>query len=183
MVCMNERVYNGEIDRLRNQERLDRLEVNRVVKLLTENKNIKSILDVGTGSAVFAEAFFKEGLSVGAIDINPEMIEAAKNFLPNAIYKIAPAENIPFDDKSFDLVFMGLVFHEVNDYEKALSEARRVAKNLIAIYEWNYQIEEFGPPLEHRINPQTIKQLVEKLNLKNLTIINLSFLVLYLIKV
>ncbi len=180
---MNERVYNGEIERLRNQERLERLEVNRVVKLLTENKSIKSVLDVGTGSAVFAEAFFNEGLNVSAIDINPDMIEAAKDYLPNAIYKIAPAEDIPFSDKSFDLVFMGLVFHEVNDYEKALSEAKRTSKNLIAIYEWNYQEEEFGPPLWHRINPQIIKQLVEKLNLKSITTIKLTALVLYLIEV
>jgi SAM-dependent methyltransferase len=77
--------------------------------------SIKSMLDIGTGSGVFAEEFFKRSLSVAGIDLNPGMVEIAKGYVPEGEFKIAKAEEIPFKDKSFDLVFMGLVFHEVDD--------------------------------------------------------------------
>lgn len=180
---MNERVFNGAFDRLRQPERLERLEVNRVINIISENREIKSALDIGTGTAVFAEAFVKNGYEVSAIDLNPDMIEEAKLHAPNVIYKVAPAENIPFEDNSFDLVFMGLVFHEVDNYEKALSEAKRVGKQVIAILEWAYVLEEVGPPIEHRVNPEILKDLYEKLKFHSFERINLTTLVLYILEI
>ena len=58
----NDRVYNRGIERLRSPERVQRLEVERVVDLCI-NENIKSVLDIGTGSALFAEAFHKKGIN------------------------------------------------------------------------------------------------------------------------
>mgnify|MGYP001162012270 CR=1 FL=1 len=180
---MNERVFNGAFDRLRQTDRLERLEVDKVVKLLTINRNIKSAIDIGTGTAVFAEAFCKKGFEVSAIDLNPEMIEEAKKYAPDVTYKVAPAENIPFEDKSFDLVFMGLVFHEVDSYEKALNEAKRVGKQVIGILEWDYVLEEVGPPIEHRIDPEIIKDLYQKLQFHSFEKVNLNTLVLYILEV
>ncbi len=180
---MNERVFNGAFDRLRQPERLERLEVNRVINIISENREIKSALDIGTGTAVFAEAFVKNGFDVSAIDLNPDMIEKAKLYAPNVTCKVAPAENIPFEDNSFDLVFMGLVFHEVDNYEKALSEAKRVGKKVIALLEWDYVLEEVGPPVEHRVNPEVIKDLYEKLNFHSFERINLNTLVLYILEI
>ena len=180
---MNEKVYNAGFDRLREAERLERLEVNRVIKILTENKDIKSVLDIGTGTAVFAEMFYKSGFEVAAIDLNPDMIEEAKKYAPQVIYKVAPAENIPFEDKSFDLAFMGLVFHEVDSYEKALSEAKRVSKKAIAILEWDYVLEEVGPPIAHRVSPDIIKDLYDKLKFHSFEKIKLNTLVLYILEV
>ena len=54
---MHERRFQGDINRLRNPERLERLELNRVVNIATEGASFHRILDVGTGSGVFAEAF------------------------------------------------------------------------------------------------------------------------------
>jgi ubiquinone/menaquinone biosynthesis C-methylase UbiE len=180
---MNERVFNGTFDKLRQPERLERLEVGRVINILTANRNIKTVLDIGTGTGVFAEEFYKNSFEVSAIDLNPNMIEEAKKYAPQVTYKVAPAENIPFADKSFDLVFMGLVFHEVDSYEKTLSEAKRVSKQLIGILEWSYVLEEVGPPLEHRIKPEIIKELYEKLNFHSFERINLNTLVLYILEV
>jgi 2-polyprenyl-3-methyl-5-hydroxy-6-metoxy-1,4-benzoquinol methylase len=42
----------------------------------------KTLLDIGTGSALFAEAFYKAGVSVSGVDINKEMVDAAKRHLP-----------------------------------------------------------------------------------------------------
>lgn len=180
---MNERVFNGTLDRLRQPERLERLEVNKVIDILRKNREINSVIDIGTGTGVFAEAFSDIGFDVSAIDLNPLMIEEAKKYAPNAVFKVAPAENIPFEDNSFDLVFMGLVFHEVDSYEKALSEAKRIGKQVIAILEWDYTLEEVGPPIEHRVDPEIIKNLYEKLHFHSFERINLNTLVLYILEI
>jgi hypothetical protein len=52
---------------------------------------------------------------------------------------------------------MGLVLHECDNAQKAMREAGRVACQRAAILEWHYRIEDFGPPLEHRLKPQQIE--------------------------
>ena len=47
---------------------------------------VTSILDVGTGSGLFAEVFFKRGLEVSGVDANPEMLIAARQFVPKGIF-------------------------------------------------------------------------------------------------
>ena len=174
----NERVYNRGVDMLRSPDRTERLEVDSVVKLCL-NKEIKTVLDIGTGSALFAGAFYKEGLVVAGIDTNPEMIEAAKQFVPEGRFQIAPAENIPFSDNSFDLTFFGVVFHEVDDFSAALNEAFRVSSKGTSILEWDYKLEEFGPPLEHRLKSGFIKDLAMKTGYRGFEEIKLKHLVLY----
>ncbi len=176
---MNDRIYKGQIDRLREPERTNRLEIEKVVDLCLEEKGIKTLLDIGTGSGLFAEAFSKAGLLISGIDINEEMLTAAREYLPKCDFQIAPAENIPYGDKSFDAAFFGMVFHEVSDYKKALSEAFRVSKNTTLILEWQYEVQDFGPPLEHRLSSEFIKYLAKEVGYTNISEIRLSNLVLY----
>jgi ubiquinone/menaquinone biosynthesis C-methylase UbiE len=174
----NNRVYNRGVEMLRSSERTEKLEVERVVKLCID-KNIKKVLDIGTGSALFAEAFYKQGLKVSGIDTNPEMIKAAGQFVPEGKFELAPAEKIPYADNSFDLTFFGVVFHEVDDYSKALNEALRVSVKGTAILEWYYRVENFGPPLEHRLKSEFIKKLSEETGYKSFEEIKLKNLILY----
>jgi ubiquinone/menaquinone biosynthesis C-methylase UbiE len=176
---MNERVYNNEIDRLRSPQRSQRLEVTRVADFISKDNSIKSILDIGTGSGLFAEEFIKLNLKVTGIDSNPQMIEAAKDHVPETEFQIASAENLPFEDKSFDAAFLGVVFHEVDDYLKTLQEARRVSTSAVYILEWEYINEEFGPPLEHRLSQEFIEQLAREAGFRKTEIHRLKNLVLY----
>lgn len=54
---MHEKRFSGGLERLRSQERVERLEVPRVIQLCLEGENYTSMLDVGTGSGLFAEGF------------------------------------------------------------------------------------------------------------------------------
>jgi ubiquinone/menaquinone biosynthesis C-methylase UbiE len=156
---MHERRFNREIERLRDPERVARLEVSRVVALALEGLSAKSVLDVGTGTGLFAEAFAQQGLAVSGVDANPEMLPAAQGFVPMGTFKLGTAEALPFEDASADLVFMGLVFHETDDPLLALQEARRVARSRVAILEWPYVEAEFGPPLAHRMPEERVLEL------------------------
>ncbi len=156
---LHERRFNGGAERLRSPERIARLEIGRVVALSLEGLAVKSVLDVGTGAGVFAEAFSKSAASVAGIDVSAELLAAARKHVPNALFLEAPAEKLPFADGSFDLLFLGSVLHETDDPLKALEEARRVAISRVAVLEWPYKEEEAGPPIHHRLGLEAIAEL------------------------
>jgi SAM-dependent methyltransferase len=176
---VHEKLYDGSIERLRTPERVARLEVEHVVALCLETADLKSVLDVGVGSGLFAEAFAQHGLEVAGVDVNPEMIIAAKQFVPKGDFRESTAEALPYPDASFDLVFFGLVLHESDEPRKVLQEAKRVSHQRICILEWPYQGGEFGPPLAHRLNPTEISDLARQIGFTHLESIPLMHLVLY----
>jgi ubiquinone/menaquinone biosynthesis C-methylase UbiE len=180
---MHEKRFNREIDRLRDPERIARLEVERVVDLaLVGLKEIHSVLDIGTGSGLFAEKFAEKGFYVTGLDANPDMLPVAKKYVPSGTFQEGNAELLPFPDGSFDLVFMGLLLHETDDILSALQEAYRVTLQRLAILEWPYEVQEFGPPLEHRVSQEKISTNAKQAGFNNFHKIQLESLVLYLIE-
>ena len=177
---MHERRFNREIERLRDPERVARLEVQRVVDLSLENlEGVRTVLDVGTGSGLFAENFSAHGLAVTGIDANPEMLPAARQDVPSGTFREGVAEKLPFEDGAFDLVFMGLLLHETDDAQAALSEARRVASKRVAILEWPDEEQSFGPPREHRLSYDEITSLAQQAGFKEVEHVRLENLMLY----
>ena len=176
---LHERRFDGAVERLRSSERIARLEVERTVALSLEGLATHSVLDVGTGSGLFAEAFQRQGLAVSGVDVNSDMVRVASHLVPGAEFKVSPAEALPFRPGSFDLVFMGLVFHETDNALQALREARRVARQRVVILEWPYLEEEFGPPLEHRLRPAQVADLASQAGFEKVETFNLDHVVLY----
>ena len=142
----HERRYAGGADRLRAPERVALLETARVVSLSVEGLEVASVLDIGTGTGIFAEAFAVGSRRVQGIDPDSALLDVARRLVPGASFSEATAETLPFADGAFDLVFFGHVLHETDDPVRALGEARRVARKRIVILEWPYRPEEMGPP-------------------------------------
>ncbi len=169
----------NSIERLRSPERLERLEVERVVDLILGGTPLASVLDIGTGTGLFAEGFAQHGLSVTGIDVNPEMLDAARTFLPGGDFRQAAAEDLPFPDETFDLAFMGLVLHETDDLLKALQEAYRVSKKQALVLEWPYAQQDMGPGIEDRLRPEYMDTLSKQAGFARIEMIPLKVLVLY----
>jgi ubiquinone/menaquinone biosynthesis C-methylase UbiE len=178
---MNERTYAAGVQRLRQPDRIERMEVPRVVDLTLTGIAASSLLDVGTGSGLFAEAFDQRGLSVTGIDVNPEMIRAAKDFVPKGTFIEGVLEALPFADRSFDLLFLGAVLHETDNLRLALSECRRCATVRVAVLEWPYRQEEIGPPLEHRLRDADILQTARNVGFRTIDVHALDRMDLYLL--
>lgn len=178
-----EKRFHGDIHRLRNDQRLRRMEIERVVSLCLEGADPKNVLDMGTGSGVFAEAFAKRGLQVFGIDANPEMLAEAQKYVPDGEFREAEAEKLPYQEDTFDLVFMGVLLHESETPLQVLREARRVAKMRVGILEWPYRDEEMGPPLMHRIKPQNMIQWFQEVGFSKWSIKALTDMDLYLLEV
>jgi ubiquinone/menaquinone biosynthesis C-methylase UbiE len=175
----HERRFQGDPGRLRNPERLQLLEVKRVVELCLEGVTVRRLLDVGTGTGVFAQAFSEAGIDVSGVDANAEMVELAKGYIPGGHFRTAPAEALPYPDQWFDMVFLGHVLHESDDPLRALGEARRTARHRVVVLEWPYQSDEHGPPLEHRLKPEAISELAARVGFAKFDSPALAHMALY----
>ena len=179
----NERTFSGDIERLRRPERMAVLDVPRVIDLCLAGISAVTVLDIGCGSGIFSEAFVSRGLFCASADFNSEMLRATKGFAPGAHVAAAAAENLPFADKSFDLVFMAHLLHEVDDPATTLKEASRVCKKRIAVLEWQYRQEEIGPPLGHRLRPEVVAVAAVNAGLPKVRPAVLKAMVLYIIDI
>ena len=180
---MNERRFARNVATLRDPNRIAMLELERVASLALEGLiQPETVLDVGTGSGIFAEQFAPRGLKVSGMDPNPDMLVVAREFVPSGTFKQGVAEKMPFADEEFDLVMMGLVLHETDDPLAALREAHRVAKQRTAVLEWVYQPQSFGPPLSDRLSPEEIAALSRQAGFQSTRSIQLNKLILYLME-
>ena len=72
-------------------------------------------------------------VSLVAVDLSPRMLARAHARHPAVVFAGASASDLPFDDRSFDLVFLLEVLEHLPSPRRALEEARRVcAGQLVA---------------------------------------------------
>jgi ubiquinone/menaquinone biosynthesis C-methylase UbiE len=93
----------------------------------------KKVLEIGSGAGGHSCIFKRHGADVTAVDITPERVASTaakfamlKGGSGNALQ--ADAENLPFDDESFDIVYSNGVLHHSPDTERCIAEATRVLK-------------------------------------------------------
>ena len=85
------------------------------------------IIDVGCGTGRLlraASARWPEAQLLG-VDPAEKMVAEATRLNPNAIFKLAPAESLPFPDQTADIVLTSLSFHHWVDQKKGLQEIVR----------------------------------------------------------
>jgi len=104
----------------------------RLVTLSAPQKDWRA-LDIATGGGHVAYTFAPHVARVWATDITQEMLdmvklEAAKRGLGNIRTTYAKAEQLPFDDGSFDLVTCRIAPHHFDSIPEFLTEAHRVLK-------------------------------------------------------
>lgn len=101
-----------------------------------------SFLDVACGTGVLARAALgvvgPSGRVTG-LDINPEMLDVARSKEPGVTWVAGPAESLPFETASFDIVAsqFGLMFFE--DRARAIREMTRVVRpsGVVVIAVWD----------------------------------------------
>ena len=91
-------------------------------------------LEIGSGTGYFSLNLVQLGIveRLTATDISPGMLErlsATAGALGVEVDTVVTeAEELPFDDESFDLVFGHAVLHHIPDLERAFAEFRRVLR-------------------------------------------------------
>lgn len=115
----------------------------------------KRVLELGFGPGYDAYAFMQSGAIYSGIDITPQNVERTKKHL--GFWGFSPdvregdAEELPFDDASFDIVYSNGVLHHTPDIGKAIGEALRVLKPggrlYLIVYHRNSVFYRFTLPL------------------------------------
>jgi len=94
----------------------------------------ESVLDAGCGEGVLSWYLAERGANVTAMDISKPNLENAQRFLEKkgVLDRVrlvhGDAENLPFPDACFDWVISSHVLEHLPDFDKGLSEIRRVTK-------------------------------------------------------
>jgi SAM-dependent methyltransferase len=84
------------------------------------------VLDVATGPGYAAERAAARGAHPVGIDIAEGMLALARARQPGLDFRWGDAEELPFDDASFDAVVGGFVLNHLPSPERAVEEAVRV---------------------------------------------------------
>jgi ubiquinone/menaquinone biosynthesis C-methylase UbiE len=147
------------IAKLRRSKRLVELEVDAVADACLAGSGVRRVLDIGTGSGVFAEVFAGRGIGVVGLDPDPEMILAARRLVPTVPFLVGSAEQLPVGVGCCDLAFMGMVLHETADPRLALTEARRATAGRLAVLEWPPTAPEDPPPPARRFAEGEVEEM------------------------
>ncbi len=88
------------------------------------------IIDVGcgTGRLLRAAAIRWPEAQLFGVDPAEQMVSEAKRLIPDATFRFASAESLPFPEQTADIVFSSLSFHHWSNQTKGLQEVARVLR-------------------------------------------------------
>ncbi len=90
------------------------------------------VLDVGCGLGTDLLEFYRGGAVVTGLDLTPRHVQLAKKrfqlFGATGAFVIGDAEDLPFRDSAFDVVYSSGVLHHTPDTQRAMDEIHRVLK-------------------------------------------------------
>ena len=117
------------VESLRRKDKVKRIYRPLIARILSESTQLpRRILDLGTGPGFLALEFAKKlpDASIIGLDLSPDMIEYAENFveckgLKNLCFVLGDTQEIPFEDNYFDVVVSHGMIKCVSDVQKMLN--------------------------------------------------------------
>jgi ubiquinone/menaquinone biosynthesis C-methylase UbiE len=106
---------------------------NELMLALLAPKRGERLLDIGCGTGNHLRLFAEMGLDVTGIDSSPYMLDdiARQKLGHRADIRRGVAEDLPFEDNSFDMAVMINVLEFTDNQAKTIEEACRVARNKV----------------------------------------------------
>lgn len=87
------------------------------------------VLDVACGPGIVSKKIKERGATQAGIDFSPQMISIARRTYPDLQFLEGDAQQLPFDDKTFDRVVMNFGMLHLPDPLQAMKEACRVLRS------------------------------------------------------
>ncbi len=105
--------------------------IDEIGKYIPIEKNTR-LLDVGCGNGFFTY-YFDQVCDVFGIDFSEKMVDL--NPVKNKA--VMNAEELKFEDNSFDVIFCHALLHHVDDIDRVVQEMKRVSRKWIVLLEPN----------------------------------------------
>ncbi len=132
----------------------DLLNTPAFLKMLPDISNLSG-LDIGCGEGHNTRLLAKQGALMTALDLAPSFIKAAQESElrePLGIsYQLGNAEELPFEDDSFDFLTAFMSLMDLPDQQGVFAEAKRVLKPG-GWLQFSISHPCFGPPIRYWIN-------------------------------
>ncbi len=87
------------------------------------------VLDIGCGIGSYTKRFVEMGCEVVGVDIDPVMLDVAKESVPQARFIESSVYALPFKSEQFDLVFSMSTFEYIKNSQAAYYEMKRITKH------------------------------------------------------
>jgi ubiquinone/menaquinone biosynthesis C-methylase UbiE len=98
-----------------------------------------SVAEIGAGTGALTAELVARGLRVATADPSPQFVDALRGHLPEVDARVAAAEQLPWDDESFDASLAQLVVAFMSDAPAGAREMRRIVKpgGKVAVCMWD----------------------------------------------
>ena len=111
----------------------------------TEAKGNEHALEVAAGTCICGRALAPYVKDITCLDLTEEMLIQGKklakeNEINNIFFEIGNAEELPYEDESFDLVVTRLSLHHFTNPQKPFQEMTRVLKNGGKLLVWDMEV-------------------------------------------
>jgi SAM-dependent methyltransferase len=100
------------------------------------------VLDVGAGTGMLTQELVRRGALPSAIEPAPAFAESLRRRFPDLDVREGAAEQLPWEDGSFDIAMAQLVVAFMDDAPAGVAEMARVADGRIAVCMWDLQGQE-----------------------------------------
>lgn len=137
------------------------------------------VLDLGTGSGAllpFLSKHLQRGVVIGA-DVNDKMLARARDHISkldrrNVVLLRNGPGSLPNVENTVDVILIVSSLHEFSDPIPMLWAVNRVLKpgGRLGILEWRYEETPEGPPLDHRLKPDTIRGWLDTTEFEGISI-------------
>lgn len=132
----------------------------------------RKMLDVGSGNGYVLSWYAREGAEVYGVDISSTGIDLCrKRFEHSGLhgnFQVANAEELPFEDKTFDCVCSMGVLHHTPDTAKAVGEIFRVLKPggrlIVMVYHRDSALYRFHFRLRRFFTGKTLQEMVNEVD-------------------
>jgi ubiquinone/menaquinone biosynthesis C-methylase UbiE len=149
-----------------------------IVKKIIGNDKFNIALDDGCGRGLYTNHLTEKTNKVFAIDISLDNLKTQKRRMKEGkriFFILASAENLPFRNKSFDLILCTEVLEHLDDDKKAIGEIARVVKDkgkaIISVPVPPAPIDDKA----HKRTGYTLEEIGNLLNQNNLKILNYKY--------
>jgi SAM-dependent methyltransferases len=122
----------------------------------------EAVAEIGAGYGTTTHWLLTRGHRICAVDIDPSAVSylksAFRHFIDAGLLRViyAPAEALPLGDGECDSAVSVAALHHIRYVEQALREMERVARQLVAIYDWT-------PESAGYTNPHSPQELIQKM--------------------